>query len=123
MPLEAKSILLEELEEQLGQLSLSQQLDLLNFLTEQLSKIGLLKMDEDGLRQQREDAADIFMASVDIVAARGPLGSDEPDGSERIRQMREDRHSQIEANSYHDRTSHRRKRRYKVVDKGRTVAS
>jgi len=84
---------LQELEQQVAQLSPNEQLKLMAHIAEQLSSVPLDVPNEekDSLQQQHEREADEILALCDAVAE---MWEGEFDAAEEIRQMRQERDEQ-----------------------------
>ena len=82
---------LEELEQQVAQLSPNEQLKLMAHIAEQLSSVPLDVVEEDTI-QQREQEADEILALCDAAAE---MWEGEFDAAEEIRQMRKERDEAI----------------------------
>lgn len=92
----SSQVTLEQLEQQIAQLSLYEQLKLIAYIAEQLSTIPLdmsrVGVEEDVLRRQREREADELLALYDAAAE---MWEGKFDAVEEIRQMRQERDEQI----------------------------
>ena len=85
---------LQELEQQVAQLSPNEQLKLMAHIAEQLSSVplDLPNGEKDSLQQQRERGADEILALCDAAAE---MWEGEFDAAEEIRQMRQERDEQV----------------------------
>jgi len=90
----SNQVTLEQLEQQVVQLSLQEQLRLVAYISQQLSAMPLIVpivMDED-LQRQREKEADELLALCDAAAE---MWEGTFDAAEEIRHMRQNRDEQI----------------------------
>ena len=87
-------VTVEQLEQQVMQLSPQEQLKLVMYISERLSAMPLVPIvrDEESLRRQREKETDELLALCDAAAEMWETTSD---AAEEIRQMRRDRDEQI----------------------------
>jgi len=87
-------VTVEQLEQQVMQLSPQEQLKLVMYISERLSAMPLVSIvrDEESLRRQREKETDELLALCDAAAEMWETTSD---AAEEIRQMRRDRDEQI----------------------------
>lgn len=86
---------LEQLEQQVAQLSPQEQLKLVAHISERLSTIPLSMLmvaDEESLQRQRDREADALLALCDAAAE---MWRGEFDAAEEIRQMRQERDEHI----------------------------